>query len=382
MAFDSNYIGRAWVVTVQIKNMQTLGLSEKEYKDPETLGNYLINHWEESGKDRTAAVAVCESGQGLYLAHLALYGNSTTLQNVAKLFGQSHVEPQLGGKKQLQDYLTKESYKEKNEQVFYTKNLDLIQDIQGVRSDIKNIEFLVNQGLTPAQIFKESFTYRKYDKMIKTACNDKRVSDMGIIKEMHNEYHFGESGTGKTHTYVKLCEENGPENVYICTDYSNNGISAFDMYNNNPCSIVVLDEYRGAFNYSTMLAILDKYTYNQVHCRYQNTYCLWTSVYICSIYPPEMVYFKMVGESNTKVDSFKQFIRRFNKIVYHYIENGEYKTFELPADQYIDASDLLMKLGKPSAVYAITPSAPQYQNGSQQPTFFETFDGKPFYPKH
>lgn len=347
MPFNPKTRGRAWVVTVQITNMQNLGLTEEQYNSPEKLADFLIKHWENSGKDRSAAVAVCVSEHGLYHAHLALYGNSTTLKRVAELFGNSHVQPQLGGKKQLTDYLVKEKiHADKKEQVLCTKNLDVIQDAQGNRSDLKQIELLINQGNTPEQIFEMSFSFRRYEKMIKQAYLSKRIKDMGVTKEMHNEYHFGESGTGKTNTYIKLCEKYGRGNIYLCTDYSNNGTGAFDRYNDNPCDIVFLDEYRGEFNYNTFLTILDKYPDYQLHCRYQNTLCLWTSVYICSILTPEQVYYNMVGSDNYKSDNIKQFLRRLDKIVYHYVENGEYKTFELPATEYTNADDMLRRIGK------------------------------------
>lgn len=347
MQVDPKTRSRAWVVTVHITNMQNLGLTEEQYNNPEKLADFLIAHWENSGKDRKAAVAVCVSAKELYHVHLALYGNSTTLKCVAELFGNSHVEPQKGGKKQLTDYLTKEElYAEKGEQVLYTKNLDVIKDAQGNRSDLSEIEQLINENYTPAQIFEISLSYRRYEKMIKQAYLSKRIKDMGVTKEMHNEYHFGESGTGKTNTYIKLCEQYGVDNIYLCSDYSNHGIGAFDLYSDNPCKIVFLDEYRGEFNYNTLLTILDKYPGYQLHCRYQNTYCLWTSVYICSVLSPEQVYYNMVGESNYKADNIKQFLRRLDKVVYHYKENGEYKTFELPAAEYINADDMLRRIGK------------------------------------
>lgn len=90
--------------------------------------------------------------------------------------------------------------------------------------------------------------------------------------------------------------------------------------------------------------MLDIYSRNHQHCRYQNTYCLWTSVIICSIYPPEEVYEFMVSEDKRKIDTLRQFLRRLNLIVYHYVNsNGEYKTFELPANQYTSSFEMIAK---------------------------------------
>lgn len=350
LAFSVNTRGRCWVATIQISNMEKAGLKKEEYENPEYLADFFINLWESSGKERKAGIAVCVSAKGLYHAHMALYGNTTTLKKVANILSQSHVQPQLGGKKALTDYLLKEGeYAEKGEQVLYTKGLDVIQDKQGKRNDLDEIEELLNSGATPKEIFETSFRYRKFEKMIKSAYLDIRINETPLIKEMYNEYHFGKSGTGKTYTtYYKLCEEHSPDEVYLCNDYSNSGSSGggFDFYSNNPAKIVIMDEFRGNIPYNNLLSILDKYSRNQQHCRFQNTYNLWESVIICSIYPPEKVYTFMVDESQRNIDSMKQFMRRLDLIVYHYKIGDDYKTFSLKPDEYISSNDMINRAMK------------------------------------
>lgn len=99
---------RAWMVTVQIANMVKAGLDEDEYMDPQRLGEFMMNTWNNSGKNRTCGIAVCRSADGLYHAHMACYGNTTTLSNIARTLYDSHVEPQQGGKSQLAAYLKKD----------------------------------------------------------------------------------------------------------------------------------------------------------------------------------------------------------------------------------------------------------------------------------
>ena len=41
-----------------------------------------------------------------------------------------------------------------------------------------------------------------------------------------------------------------------------------------------------------------------------------------------------------------QLLRRINNIVYHYVENGEYKTFSIPASEYKDHNDMMARLYK------------------------------------
>lgn len=346
MAFSAKTKGRCWMVTVQVTNMEKLGLTKEQYENPEYLADYLCELWETSGTGRKAGVAVCVSLKGLYHAHVACYGNTTTLKKVSDIFSQSHVEPQLGGKEALKSYLLKEGeYAEKGEQVLCHKGMENIEGPQqGNRSDLDAIEDLLNSGATPEEIFETAFRYRKYEKMIRADYLARRIKETPLIKEMWNEYHWGKSGTGKTYTYIKLAEKH-PDNVYLCNDYSNSGSSGggFDFYANNPAKIVVLDEFRGGMPYAQLLSMLDVYSRNQQHCRYQNVYNLWESVIICSVFPPEQVYSFMVDDDKKKsVDSIQQLLRRLKVIVYHYInKDGKYRAFKMPASDYIDAKDMV-----------------------------------------
>lgn len=344
LAFSASTRGRCWVVTFQIANMEKSGLSKEEYENPEYLTEYICDLWENSGKGRKAGVAVCVSLKGLYHAHIACYGNTTTLKRVSDIFFQAHTEPQLGGKEELSAYLLKEGkYAEKGEQVLCYKGLENIEDVQGKRNDLEEIEELLNNGATPEEIFETAFRYRKYEKMIKADFLARRIKETPLVKDMWNEYHWGRSGSGKTYTYIKLCEKY-PDEVYLCNDYANSGASGggFDFYSSNPAKIVILDEFRGNIPYAQLLSLLDVYSRNQQHCRYQNVYNLWTSVVICSIYPPEKVYSFMVDDTQKSVDSIQQLLRRLNVIVYHYInKDGKYRTFRMPAKDYVNASDMI-----------------------------------------
>lgn len=337
------------MVTFQIANMEKSGLSKEEYENPEYLAEYICGLWENSGKGRKAGVAVCVSLKGLYHAHIACYGNTTTLKKVSDVFFQAHTEPQLGGKKELCAYLLKEGkYAEKGEQVLCHKGLENIEDVQGKRSDLDAIEEMLNNGATPEEIFETSFRYRKYEKMIKADYLARRIKETPLIKDMWNEYHWGQSGSGKTYTYIKLCEKY-PDEVYLCNDYANSGASGggFDFYFNNPATVVVLDEFRGNIPYAQFLSLLDVYSRNQQHCRYQNVYNLWTSVIICSIYSVEKIYSFMVDDTEKNVDSMQQLLRRLNVIVYHYInKDGKYRAFEMPACDYVNANDMVQKAMK------------------------------------
>lgn len=346
MSFKGSTTNRCWMVTLQIGNMEKAGLTKEQYENPEFLADFFIDVWEKSGKGRRAGIAVCVSAKGCYHAHMACYGNTTTLKKVSDILYNAHVEPQLGGKGQLAAYLSKTGkYAEKGEQVLFSKGLDVVEDNQGNRSDLEVIEEMLDNGATPTEIFETSFRFRRYEKMIKDDYLARRIRSTPVIKKMWNEYHFGDSGTGKTYTYAKLCQTHSVDDVYLCSDYANSGGSGggFDFYANNPAKIIVLDEFRGCMPYSTLLSLLDVYSRNQQHCRYQNTYNLWESVIICSILPPEKVYERMVSFAERNTDNFKQFMRRLNKIVYHYKSGDEYKTYEMLPDEYVCADDMKRK---------------------------------------
>lgn len=346
MGFSPQTKGRAFIAVVQIGNFIKMGLEEKQYKNPEYLAEYLCDLWNNSGRGRSCAVAVCESEDGCYHAHMALYGNSTTLKKVSDVLFQSHVEPQLGGKKELSAYMMKiGKYAEKGEKILFLKNMEAIQDIQGKRNDLDAIEEMLVRGMTPQEILDTNFRFYRYEKMILHAYTDMRIREAPVKQKVYTEIHIGKSGTGKTFFYNQLCDLYGAENIYVLTDYDNNASGGFDSYMKSIKNILFIDEFKGiGITYGKLLVMLNGYTRMQVHSRYENTYCLWEKVYITSVYPPEELYNIMVDEEYRTTDSYEQLMRRINKVVYHYIENGKYKTFSMDAKDYIDYEDLKQRV--------------------------------------
>lgn len=62
-------------------------------------------------------------------------------------------------------------------------------------------------------------------------------------------------------------------------------------------------------------------------------------MHISSVMPPEMVYKNMV-EDNRNIDTLNQLIRRIDRIVYHYIEDNEYKSLSVSGSEYKDYDTL------------------------------------------
>lgn len=348
--FSLDTKSRSWIAVVHITNMKSIGLTEKEYMNPEYLADVLSATWNESGKGRTCAVAICESADGCYHAHMALYGNTTTLKKVATILHNSHIEPQLAGKKELTAYILKEGkHAEKGEKVLYLKDIESIRDVKGKRNELEEIEELILKGKNPKQILDIDIRFYKFEKLIIRAYIDYRMKNAPIRRDIYCEYHTGESGTGKTFTYEQMAETEGVDNIYVLTDYDNNASGGLDNYiKQGAPPILFMDEFKGfGISYEKLLTMLNGYARMQTHSRYSNTYNLWERVVITSIYPPEHIYQNMVASENRNLDSYTQLMRRISKVVYHYIEDGEYKTYSIDSKDYTCYEDLKNKaLGK------------------------------------
>lgn len=302
---------------------------------PDEIAEQMKERWITDNPQRTCAVAFCVSAEGLPHCH-AVFEDTKTMRFTAvqKLFPGMHIEVTKGNKDQAEDYINKRGkWQEKGENVLCVVRHGDIKGCQGRRRDFEIIDDLINQGLTPNEILEKSFSYRRYETMIKRAFFDKRMRETPILRDVKTFFHFGESGSGKTYMYVQLCEKYGADNVYLLTDYGKGG---FDNYNGQP--ILCMDEFRGQIPFSQLMNLLDGYRV-QIPCRYSNGYALWIEVHIFTVLPPEMIYKTMV-EENRGIDTYEQLRRRIDFVVYHHRENGEYKTFELPMEKYTNYDDL------------------------------------------
>ena len=302
---------------------------------PDEIAEQMKERWITDNPQRTCAVAFCVSAEGLPHCH-AVFEDTKTMRFTAvqKLFPGMHIEVTKGNKDQAEDYINKRGkWQEKGENVLCVVRHGDIKGCQGQRRDFEIIDDLINQGLTPNEILEKSFSYRRYETMIKRAFFDKRMRETPILRDVKTFFHFGESGSGKTYMYVQLCEKYGADNVYLLTDYGKGG---FDNYNGQP--ILCMDEFRGQIPFSQLMNLLDGYRV-QIPCRYSNGYALWIEVHIFTVLPPEMI-FKTMVEENRGIDTYEQLRRRIDFVVYHHRENGEYKTFELPMEKYTNYDDL------------------------------------------
>lgn len=287
---------------------------------------------------RACAMTYCVSEAGLHHVHMVLSDDTShRFSYIKKLYPMAHCEETLGSKKQAEDYIYKRgSFEDATEKILEIYTHGEIKGKQGKRNDIDRINQYLQEGFTPSEIFKLNLSYRRYEKITRDAYFEMKRQSVPVFRDVYVEWHCGAAGTGKSHEYVNLCEEFGRDNVYFANDYDNGGSSLFDKYDAE--KIVFIDEFKGQITFTKLLSLLDGYT-SQVHCRYNNVYMLWDKVYVSSIFPPELLYKKMV-QDDTHIDTVEQLKRRINKIVYHYKQQDSFKKYEMNMREYSDYEHL------------------------------------------
>lgn len=68
------------------------------------------------------------------------------------------------------------------------------------------IEELIEQGKTPREIFDISIEFRKHEKIVRDAFFAKRISEIPPLREVKVVWHTGKAGSGKSYTYVVVCQ--------------------------------------------------------------------------------------------------------------------------------------------------------------------------------
>lgn len=310
-----------------------------EGMEPEEILKTMEDAWLATYPQGSCWLAYCVSKEGLPHVH-AVFENGKTARFtvIKKAFPEMHIEPTKGSKRQVEDYIHKRGkFEEKGERVVCQKTHgDICGCAQGRRSDLDEIERLIDEGMTPDDIFHVSFRYRKYETMIRRHFYEKRVHEAPAERDIRVFYHVGDSGSGKSHVQVDVKERAGQGDVYVMTDYEGGGLDAY-------CGqkVLFMDEFRCQIRYATLLQMLDRYP-NQLHARYANIWALWEEVHVTSILPPERLYENMV-EQNRDVDTFEQLRRRITSVVYHEKVEGQYLIYEKSMRDYVNYETLRME---------------------------------------
>lgn len=315
---------------------------------PEEIIEKLKSEWVKDNPQRKGWWGYCISKEGMPHIHMVLEGSGTMrFTTVKKAYPTAHLEPTKGSKKQVLAYIKKEPpFDEKGEQVICFTSVGNIEGskrfaLANTNDTLQAIEQLIEDGLSPNAIMAEDIRLREKESLIRKAYFAKRYKETPPQRDVKVIWHCGDSGTGKSYAYIKLCEQFGDDNVYFFSDYANRGVGGFDGYCGEP--YLFMDELkRDSLPFELLLTIMQGYR-SQIHCRFANCYALWNEVHITSIFSPEDIYSGMVGRDTQDKDTIKQLLRRISLYVYHYEKDGEYKTFELSRDQYVNYTDLRMK---------------------------------------
>lgn len=283
---------------------------------------------------RSCALTLCVSAEGLEHVH-AVFEDVIAFRFSAlkKLFPAAHIEATKGNKKQAEDYINKVgSFAEKGEIILCKFQHGDIKGKQGQRSDLSEVSKLLDAGYKPAEIFELDIRYRRFDKIIRDEYFDRSVRNAPLMRDVYCEWHFGATGTGKSYTYIDLCNIFGKDDVYVVNDYDSGFL---DTYSGQ--KILFLDEFRCQIPYSKLLSMLDCYV-REFHARYSNVKGLWQMVYIASPYSPEQCYKNLVSMTDNHVDALAQLMRRINKIVYHFRDkNVGYDRYDFDTAEYVSA---------------------------------------------
>ena len=224
-------------------NREILGWEDTEYTGltpQETLEKFIHKWVDEDPENRTGVATYCiahaSEGEDKWLKHIHAVLCSKKMfsfKQVKDIYGGMHISATKGTKKEALDYIRKQGdygpdgkKGEKDELVIEEFGIGEVFGSERSRNDLKAIEGMLRDGMTPQEIYAVSFGFRRYTNMIEKAYLDKKIAETPIILPIEVYWHFGKSGTGKSYRMVELVEKYGREEVFVITDIGSSG--AFD----------------------------------------------------------------------------------------------------------------------------------------------------------
>lgn len=290
---------------------------------------------------------MCDEQGSCYHTHLYfLLSKKKRWSAIQKAFPHAHIEEAKGSPQQCRDYLLKEGDKFKDkaetkiEGTFYQEG-ELPQYFISADKNamLLQIDEMIESGMRPETIMAQSIVFRQYETIIRKQFFAKRLAETPPLRDVRIIWHIGASGSGKSYTYTRLCEEYSEDEVFFASDYTNNCTALLDNYQGE--KYLFLDEVKtDSFRYGYMLQLFQGYK-SPLHSRYNNVYSLYIQIDATSIYTPDEIYEEMVNISNRSVDTKYQLLRRITDYCYHWkTEDGVYHTFQIPASEYTTYEEL------------------------------------------
>lgn len=290
---------------------------------------------------------MCDEQGSCYHTHIyILLSKKKRWSSVANAFPHMHIENKVyGNPRECRAYIRKEGvkYQDKAEtnfpDTFYEEGYIPDFKITENRTEmLLQIDDLLASGYRPEEIMLRSSAFRQYETVIRRQFYAMKFAETAPIRELNVVWHLGSSGTGKSYTYVNICEQHGSDNVFYASDFANGCTALLDNYEAQ--AFLFIDEVKpDSMKYGFMLQLLQGYR-TPIHARYTNVYSLWSQVDVTSIYTPHEIYEGM-NIVNRSTDSLSQLLRRITSYVYHWkTDDGIYHTFEIPSSEFVSYDDL------------------------------------------
>lgn len=290
---------------------------------------------------------MCDEQGSCYHTHIyILLSKKKRWSSVQRAFPHAHIESKVHGSPQeCRAYIRKEGkkYSDKAEtnfpETFYEEGSIPEFFISENRTEMfLQIDNLLDAGWKPEAIMEKSLAFRQFETLIRKQYLNRRFTETPPIRDIVVRYHLGASASGKSYSYVLLCEQVGIEQVFYASDFSNNCTALLDNYEAQ--EYLFIDEVKpDSFKYGYLLQLLQGYR-TPIHARYNNVYSLWKQVEITSIYTPYEL-FSGMDIQNRSTDSLYQLMRRITAFVYHWkTDDGEYHSYEIPSAEYVSLEDL------------------------------------------
>lgn len=311
---------------------------------------------------------MCDEQGSCYHTHIyILLSKKKRWSSVQNAFPHVHIEERVfGSPQECRAYIKKEGvkYQDKAETNFPDTFYEEGQIPEFIITENRTqmliqADDLLASGYRPEQIMLRSSVFRQYEAIIRKQFFAKKFEETPPIRDVIVKWHLGASGSGKSYSYVRLCEQFGADNVFYASDFSNSCTALLDNYEAQ--EYLFIDEVKpDSMKYGFMLQLLQGYR-TPIHARYANVYSLWTQVDITSIYTPQEIYEGM-NIVNRSTDSLSQLLRRITTYVYHWkTDNGEYHTLEILSSEFTSFDDLRQKAEGDSGFTSVSDEAVPFE---------------------
>ncbi|AUM61668.1 Rep [uncultured virus] len=228
------------------------------------------------------------------------FGHRKRLTQVVALIPRAHWTAANGSEEQNRTYCSKGAG------VVERGTYDPRAGVQGRRSDLDNVAALAVAGSTALQIAEaHPSDYIRYHSGIDRLISLSRFRNSTIHRQVSIMVLYGATRIGKTYFVYHQVAPSLTTGLYKTPSPSlRGGYSPFDMYNGEEG--LFIDEF-DFHNWPITLLneILEGYP-QQLQCRYNNKYALWTSVVICTNIHPDTWY---LDQPSALIDALKARLR-------------------------------------------------------------------------